>query len=177
MKYLVLMAALFIVSCDESPRSRLSGPQGRPADLPQSPYQETGPELVEDGKVLDVVFRLGSTTTSTSGTPGYSKTIDQSAWQDPWGIKSKTVRVPAVTSTNTVTVEDQYAVVFECQHGKFIIESLGKDSKACLLWKKLKPGDLTKIRYKEVFQVIPAEGTRQVVEYEFIDANKAKEKS
>lgn len=174
MKYLALLAVLFLISCDEPRHPRISGPQGRPADLPPAPYRETGPELLEDGKVLDVVFRLGSTATTTSDTPGYNKSIDQSAWQDPWGIKSKTVRVPPVTSTNTVTIQDQFAVVFECPHGKFIIESLGKESKAALLWKKLKPGDHVQIRYKEVILVVPAEESRRVIEYEFIDANRDK---
>ena len=176
MKYLCLAAVLLIVSCDEPRHPRLSGPQGRPADLPPPPYEETGPELVEKGKVLEVAFRLGSATTTTTTSPGYNKTIAQSAWDDPWGMHSKRVEVPATNSASTVVVEDQFAVVFECDHKvKFIIESLGKESKAGLLWKKLKQGDTVDIRYKEVIKVIPTpekiSETRKVIRYEFIDAD------
>ncbi len=108
-------------------------------------------------------------------TPGYNKTIAKSALDDPFGLHSKTVEVPATQSRNTVTVEDQFAVVFECQHGKFVIESLGQESKAGFLWKKLKQGDSVEIRYNEVFRVVPATGDRKMVRYEFVDANVVRE--
>jgi hypothetical protein len=172
MKYLCLAAALLLASCDEPRRSRVSGPQGRPADLP---YEDVGPELVEKGKVLEVAFRLGSSTTTTSVTPGYNKTIAKSKWDDPWGMHDKTIEIPPTHSSSTVTVEDQFAVVFECQHGKFIIESLGRESRAALLWKKLKQGDSVNIRYKEVFRVVPDSRERKLVKIEFIDADAIKE--
>lgn len=176
MRYLCLAAALLIVSCDEPPRPRMSGPQGRAADLPRPPYEDVGPELVEKGKVLEIAFRLGSSTTTTSVTPGYNKTIAKSAWDDPLGMHSKTVEVPPTNSTSTVTVQDQFAIVFECDHKvKFIIESLGRESRAGLLWKKLKQGDPVNIRYKEVFYVIPATEERKLRRYEFIDADVARE--
>lgn len=173
MKYLCLAAALVLASCDESPRSaRISGPQGRPADLP---HEEIGPELVEKGKVLEVAFRLGSSTTTTTSTPGYKGTIAKSTWDDPLGMHNKTIEVPSSNSSTTVTVQDQFAVVFECQHGKFIIESLGKESTAGLLWKKLKQGDPVNIRYKEVYYVTPADESRKLRRFEFVDADAVKE--
>ena len=174
--YAVILAVLVLTACDEPRQSfRTSGPQGRPADLPVPPHEEIGPEVVEKGKVLDVAFRLGSATTTTTTTPGYNKTISQSQWDDPLGMHSKKIDVPPTHSTSTVTIQDQFAVVFECQHGKFIIESLGKESTAGLLWKKLKQGDSVDIRYKEVYYVVPAEESRKLRRFEFIDADRTKE--
>ncbi len=173
MRYLVLLIALFIVSCDESPSYHASGPQRDPA-LPAPPHEETGPELVESGKVLEIAFRLGSTTSTTNQAMGYQKTISKSWVDDPLGLHNKTVNVPGTSATSTVKIEDQFAVVFECQHGKFLIEDLGRDSRAGKLWKKLKQGDEVKIRYKEIFHVIPAENKKTVVSYEFIDADPTK---
>ena len=170
MKFLSVLMALAFVSCDEPPP-----PHSRPVvELPAPPHEEAGPELTEKGKVLEIAFRLGSTTTTTAQSQGYNKTIAKSWIDDPIGLHNKTVRVPGTSSSNTVTVEDQFAVIFECQHGKFIVESLGKESKAGLLWKKLKQGDSVDIRYKEVFYVVPATGEKEMRRYEFVDANTVK---
>ncbi len=167
MKYAALVAALFFASCDTDPVVQ------RPhAELPAPPHNETGPELTEKGRVIEIAFRLGSSTTTTSQTPGYQKTIAKSAWDDPLGMHSRTVDVPSTRSSNTVTVQDQFAVVLECQHGKFVIESLGQDSVAGALWKKLKQDDRVIIRYSEVYHVTPATNERTLVKYAFVDANK-----
>ena len=168
---IVLVLALLAVSCDEPrpTRYRMSGPQN--AELPPPPHEETGPEVTESGKVLEIAFRLGSTVTTSSEMPGHVKTIAQSGWDDPLGMHTKTISVPAIRGSNTVKVEDQFAVVFECQHGKFLIEDLGRDSRAGNLWKKLKQGDSVKIRYKEVYYVVPAEGTKKLHRFEFVDAD------
>lgn len=173
---IVLVGVLLLVSCDDSTKPyRASGPQ-RDANLPGPPREEVGSEVVEAGKVLEVSFRMGSTTTSSSDTPGYNKTISKSFIDDPLGLHNKKVEVPGSRTTNTVKVEDQFAIVFECQHGKFLIEDLGKDSRAAKLWKKLKQGDNVKIRYKEIFMVVPAEGTkRSLGRFEFVDADPVKE--
>lgn len=168
--FIVLVTALFLVSCDESPNYRASGPQR--ASLPPPPHEEAGPELTEEGKVVEIAFRLGSTTTTSSEMPGYNKTISKSFLDDPLSLHGKTVTVPTVRGSNTVKVEDQFAVVFECQHGRFLIEDLGKESRAGNLWKKLKQGDAVKIRYKEIYYVVPADGTKKLRRFEFIDADK-----
>lgn len=171
---IALVMMLLLVSCDESPRYRASGPQ-RDAQLPPPPHEEAGPELTEDGKVQEIAFRLGSTTTTSSETPGVSGTISKSWIDDPLGLHDKKVSMPASRTTNTTKVEDQFAVVFECQHGKFLIEDLGRDSRAGSLWKKLKQGDKVKIQYKEVYYVVPADGTKKLHRFEFIDANAVKD--
>lgn len=174
MKIIALFAALLLVSCDEPrpTRYRASGPQN--AELPPPPHEEVGPEVTEAGKVLEIAFRLGSTVTTNSEMPGYNKTIAQSGWDDPLGMHNKTVSVPVVRGSNTVKVEDQFAIVFECQHGKFLIEDLGRESRAGNLWKKLKQGNEVKIRYKEVYYVVPADKTRTLRRYEFVDADPVK---
>lgn len=171
MKNLVWCAALFLVACDDS-SSRSSRPT---VALPPPAYEEAGPELQEKGHVLDTAFRMGSSTSTTTQTPRYNKTIEKSAWDDPLGMHSKTVVVPSTNSTTNVTIQDQFAVVFECQHGKFVIESLGKESIAHKLWMKLKQGSAVNIRYKEVFRVVPATNERKLVKYDFIDAEMAKD--
>ena len=166
MKNMAWLLMLVFVSCDESqPQSRQYVPP------PPGPHVEEGPELTEKGKVVEVAFKLGSTTTTTSETPGYHKTIAKSEWDDPFGMHSRTVRVPSTTNTNTVKVEDQFAVVFECQHGKFVIESLGKDTIGNKLWAKLKQGDPVVIKYKELYKIYP-DGVKELLKYDFIDANK-----
>jgi len=169
MKYLFMLGALVLFSCDQEERPHLT------ASLPLAPYMEAGPELTEKGKVVEVAFRLGSSTVTTNQSPGYEKTIAKSFLDDPLGLHSKTVRVPSTNATNTVKVEDQFAVVFECQHGKFIIEDLGKESRAGQLWKKLKQGDPVTIKYTEVYRIVPATNEKTLVKYDFIDANVAKD--
>ena len=163
MKHLCLLLSFALVSCDDSSsRPRLT------AQLPPPPHEELGPELTEKGKVLEVGFVLGSTTTTT--TPGHTSVIKKSDWEDPFGMHNKTMVVPS-TST-TVKVPDRFAVAFECQHGKFLIQDDGADSRAGQLWKKLKKGDEVNIRYKEVFYVVPAEESRKKLDrYEFVDAD------
>lgn len=168
MKYLAI-GIVFLAACgDGEDHPRLT------AQLPPPPHEESGPELTETGKVVETAFRLGSSTTTTSEAPGYNKTISKSWVDDPLGMHNKTVEIPATHSSTTVLVEDQFAVVFECQHGRFLIESLGKESVAHKLWMKLKQGDSVTIRYKEVYRVVPANNIRELVKYEFVAADPAK---
>ena len=168
MRTMLATAVLLLVSCDAEERPHLT------AQLPPPPHFEEGPELTEKGKVLEIAFRMGSTTTTTNQSAGYEKTIAKSFIDDPLGLHSKTVHVPAVNASNSVKVEDQFAIVFECQHGKFLIEDLGKESRAAQLWKKLKEGDQVTIKYKEVYRVVPATDEKTLVKYEFVDADPAR---
>jgi len=159
--------ALILSSCDAGKTPY------KPMPMVPSPHDETGPDLEEKGKVLETVFRMGSSTTTTSHAPGYKGTISKSMWDDPWGVHDKRIEVPSTQTSNTVTVQDQFAVVFQCQHGKFLIESLGKQSTAHKLWEKLKEGDAVSIRYREIYRVFP-DGERRLLKYDFIDADPVK---
>ena len=66
----------------------------------------------------------------------------------------------AITS---VDVPEAYAVVFKCQHGKFIVKR--KD-----IWEKLQTGDKVVIQYREEYHVTDKE--RVLHKFDFIDANK-----
>lgn len=169
MRNLSLFAALLLVSCDSESR-----PARPTVALPAHPYEEAGPELQEQGRVLQTTFLMGSSTSTTTQTPRYNKTIAKSGWDDPLGMHNKTIEVPSTNSTTSVITQDQFAVVFECQHGKFVIESLGKESVAHKLWMKLKEGSAVTIRYKEVFRVVPATNERKLSKYDFIDADVVK---
>ena len=65
-----------------------------------------------------------------------------------------------VVTNNSVSIPEVHAVVFECQHGKFIIKR--KD-----MWEKAKIGMKVLIHYKEVFHV--TDKSRELVKYNFLD--------
>ncbi len=82
----------------------------------------------------------------------------------------------AFTSIN-INIPEKYAVVFKCQHGKFIVE--GTDIEHKSLWKKLSQGQEVDISYREVFNSvyddIDGDGkkdlvSRTLVDYDFLDA-------
>jgi len=72
----------------------------------------------------------------------------------------------AITS---IDVPEIYAVVFHCQHGKFVIQ--GGSEKYKVLWSKLKSGDLVTISYREVYMVDLKAKTKRLIKYDFMDAN------
>lgn len=108
-------------------------------------------ELTEEAKVVQVIYQP-SQTSSSSGT---SVDLD---------LKVK-------FHNHTITSPDKFSVVFECQHGKFVIEDEGKGSRAERLWKKLSQGDKVNVRYKEVKTVWP-DGRSELQKYEFVEAEK-----
>lgn len=73
----------------------------------------------------------------------------------------------------SINVPEKYAVVFQCDHGKFIIER--KE-----LWDKLKVGDKVVVSYREVYNVLSTDkdrdGVREssvsLVDYDFVSAKK-----
>jgi hypothetical protein len=74
----------------------------------------------------------------------------------------------AVTS---ISVPETYAVVFQCQHGKFIVE--GEDQRHKELWQKLSEGQKVDVTYQEEYRVV-YDGTnvvsRDLFKYHFMDA-------
>ena len=64
-----------------------------------------------------------------------------------------------------VTIPERFAIVFRCQHGKFVID--GPRGKA--LYQKLSKGDLVTIRYCQELEI--HRGVTNVVDLHFIDAN------
>jgi hypothetical protein len=79
----------------------------------------------------------------------------------------------AVTS---VTMPEKYAVVFECEHGKFIIQKDQQQAKK--LWRTLKKGQAVTVYYKEVYRITEygkPNGPKQFVskelaKYDFLNA-------
>jgi hypothetical protein len=91
--------------------------------------------------------------------------------------------------SGSVNLPEKYAVVFKCQHGKFIIEEEGKSAQekngkeisTRELWEKLSKGDTVDVTYREIYDVHyedtnddgkcePVDSS--FVDYDFIDANK-----
>lgn len=85
----------------------------------------------------------------------------------------------AITPTS-VTIPERWGVVFRCEHkNKFPI--MGKDDKYKKLWEKLDEGDSVIISYKEIYKAIYNIKTKQilnkeVIDYDFIDAEKIGDK-
>jgi hypothetical protein len=73
---------------------------------------------------------------------------------------------------SSTTIQEKYAVVFSCQHGKFVVE--GSDTKHRDLWAKLKRGQAVDIVYREMYRVDYGDRGEVVnttlKAYDFIDA-------
>lgn len=72
-----------------------------------------------------------------------------------------------VMTTTSVTIPAKWAVVFRCQHGKFIIQGTRREHEA--LWKKMTRGQQVVVTYREVYEV--SNGTRRLIDFDFLDAN------
>ena len=118
-------------------------------------------DLYEDAVVVDVVYNP-----SKHGS-GVGPTIDLTG-EGGVGVAFTSVSIP-----------EKYAVVFRCQHGKFIVE--GTDQEHKFLWEKSTEGDSVKVKYRELYQSVydDPEGdgnnqliSRTLVDYDFLDASK-----
>lgn len=79
-------------------------------------------------------------------------------------------RLMPVTRPTIVTVPPKYAIIFQCPHGKFVIDSQENGER---LWRKLTPGQRVVIHYREIFKVKYDDGKclyRNLCGYDFIDA-------
>lgn len=105
------------------------------------PLRSYGPPLTELGTVYDVAFVPAGHGygTSTVLTPGGGI-----------GVGSTSVHIPA-----------RYAVVFQCQHGRFVIEGAA-------LYAKLTRGEEVTIYYREVIE--HRQDGDVVVDLDFVDA-------
>jgi len=66
-----------------------------------------------------------------------------------------------------IDIPEKYAVVFKCQHGKFIVT--GKE-----LWDHLAEGDSVRVFYREEYKMIKRDGDteRHLVGYDFLNVEK-----
>jgi hypothetical protein len=110
------------------------------------PQKEYSAELTEPAVVEDVIFQPSR---HGSGV----------------GV-GMSMRGNMVVTSDSVTFPKKYAIVFRCQHGKFIVQGTRKEHKA--LWQKLKRGQEVMVSYREVYLV--KDGVRSLVDYDFIDA-------
>ncbi|MEK6925872.1 MAG: hypothetical protein AABW50_01195 [Nanoarchaeota archaeon] len=131
----------------------------------QRPFKVRGtsPILYEDAVVREAVYSPSRHGSGSGGGP----TID---FDGNIGF--------AFTSVS-VNVPEKYAVVFECQHGKFIVE--GTDDAHKSLWKRMSEGDTVRVSYKEIYESVCADTnkdgaidtlSRALIDYDFLDANK-----
>jgi len=65
-----------------------------------------------------------------------------------------------------IDIPERFAMIFKCQHGKFVVDS----EKARDLYQRLERGDKVIIHYRTVFHVI--NNKRQAVDLDFLDAVK-----
>lgn len=104
--------------------------------------EEMGPLLTESARVVDLLY-------VPSGHGG-------------GGGVGFTTGGNAVFTSVDVDIPARYAIVFQCQHGRFVIEN------HYALWQKLKIGEDVTITYQEVFKVND-EG-RRLVDLHFVNA-------
>jgi hypothetical protein len=69
-------------------------------------------------------------------------------------------------SITTVDIPEKYAIVFQCPHGKFVIEGSGERYKT--LWSRLSKGQRVVVLYREEYLV--TEHERSLRKLDFIDA-------
>lgn len=116
--------------------------------------EEISPILTEPATVLEVIY------SPAQHGSGVGPTLDITG-SGGIGI--------AITS---VSVKEKFAIVFQCPHGKFIIEG-GKKHKAKELWGRLKNGQEVTVSYQEIYRTTYENGEpikRVLVKYQFIDA-------
>ena len=101
--------------------------------------REYGPEQTEPARVADLPY-VPSGHGSGTGI----------------GIGSKGV-VPTMT---TVDIPARYAIVFECQHGRLVVERHPE------IWKTLRVGQQVTVRFREVFEV--SGESRHLVDLDFL---------
>jgi hypothetical protein len=129
-------------------------------DFPETKI-EYSDVLHEDARVVDVAY-----TPSRHGS-GAGPTFGMTSEGDPSiGL--------AVTS---VDIPEKYAIVFKCQHGKFIVE--GEDDWHKGLWNRLQEGENVDVAYQEMYESTYKDTNkdgkkelleRKLVKYHFLDA-------
>lgn len=78
--------------------------------------------------------------------------------------------------TGSIDVPEKYSVVFECQHGKFIISGSGEYYKKLL--SKMHVNQSVDVKYREVHKIINKKTNKRggpyedhLIKYDFLDAN------
>lgn len=79
-----------------------------------------------------------------------------------------TMKGSLVVTSESISIPAKYAIVFECKHGKFIVEGSKEKHKA--LWKRLKVGQEVTVTYHEVWRIYEDDGRRELVKMDFVDA-------
>jgi len=113
--------------------------------------RQNGPELTESGEVYDTCFVPKGHGSDTA--IGYNMGEGGGMTITPIDVN-----IPA-----------RYAIVFKCQHGKFVIDGERGES----LYKQLSKGDKVNIRYCEVLEV--KDGHTNAVDLHFIAADIVRE--
>lgn len=70
---------------------------------------------------------------------------------------------PTFTS---ISVPEKYAIVFRCEHGRFVVQ--GESERCQHLWQHLKGGETVQVTYREIYLV--GANTRELIGFDFIDA-------
>jgi hypothetical protein len=108
--------------------------------------------LEEPATVVDLIFTPSSHSTSVDPTINFDGSMGM-----------------AVSSHS---VPERWGVVFQCQHGKFIV--MGKKEKHKVLWELFFPGENVMVSYREVYRVTREDGevvSRERIDYDFLSAS------
>lgn len=122
-------------------------------DMPKTEYS---PTLTEEGEIYDTAYIPAGHGSDTA-------------------VGFNTGKGGGVTITPvSIDIPERYAVVFKCQHGKFVIAG----EKAKGLYQRFERGDKCTIEYREVIRVEMKDGkevSRSVYDLDFLDAKKHQE--
>ncbi|MDO8572954.1 MAG: hypothetical protein Q7S11_04305 [bacterium] len=113
---------------------------------------EYSPNLTEKARVVDLIY-----TPAVHGS-GVGPTVSTNG---SFGL--------AFVDVDTI---QKYAVVFECPHGKFIVENNQRKTKE--LWQKLKKDQEVTVTYREIYRATYEDDSlleRRLKKYDFIDAD------
>lgn len=116
---------------------------------------EYSPTLTEPAKVVDLVYQPSN----------HGSGLGIGFGSSPQGGMVTTI------TPISVDVPEAYAVVFQCQHGKFVIQ--GEESKAKEMWNRLKENQDVTVEYREVYESCYKRHllvSKKLVKYEFLDA-------
>jgi hypothetical protein len=122
---------------------------------------EYSPELSEPARVITLLH-----------SPGYHRSTSDLGL----AIDGNGNATPVVTSS-TIAIPETWGAVFECQHGRFVVQGpRGSNGHACFL--ALVPGEDVTVRYREIWERVYNSDDKllreRLIDYDFVRADRGR---
>lgn len=144
--FIVLLLGVFLAGCEKI-------------------KEEATESYFEQAKVLQTIFTPPTHQNATR------TNIEPRIKYDFLAGKFKTVWVP-ISKDVLVEVPARYGIVFECQHGKFVVEGTAEKHKN--LWGRMKEDEKVIVEYREIYRnTYNSDGQKiksELIKLDFIDA-------